>query len=665
MGLIDYVNIARRRWMTILAFVVLGTVAAAAYTSTLSYSYTSSSRLYVSMATGTSVSDAYQGNMAAQQRVTSYVNLVTSERVMSGVISDLQLDTTPAALASTVTTSFAPATVLIGISVSDTTPDGARAINDAVVTEFRDLVNEIETTEIGAAPAAKVTVVDPATTPAAVGGPAPMRTLLMGAVAGMLLGCAAAYLRDRLDKRIRTTGQVAAVAPTAFLGDVKAATRTADARRAALRLDASVGRTTPHSIAVVGVSPAGGSDTVLALARALSGLGRPTLVVDACTDGTGVSSRMQNAGGLADLARSPKRSATDLTRPSQVEGLSILPMGVGDDRTTLFLASPRFGTIVQSLKADRDYVVIDATSVADATDALAIAVHVDHVVVAVENGTTTAAQLRALLTELDSIGVAVAGTVLVPHVSARRWPLSLLKSSAAKDDVVPATSPKAAPVAEVRDVPTTTRTTTAARPTAPQSYRAPSPVHESEYRNDDYRDRDHRNDDHRNDGYRTDGYRDDHQDRWDTVQPAPRAERAARPEPRQEERYDVVQSPADAETDRFHVVTAEPIEVPQDDAEDGVAEKDSTESEVNDTITADVEDVDTDESETDDADTSATPEPVSITKADTTTPAASDKADKVAQDTTVTKATRPAEPTTSRPVRPRTQTGRRTFRVTK
>jgi len=278
--------------------------------------------------------------------------------------------------------------------------------------------------------------------------------------------------------------------------------------------------------------------------------------------------------------------------------------------------------------------------------------------VAVENGTTTAAQLRALLTELDSIGVAVAGTVLVPHVSARRWPLSLLKTSAAKDDVVPATSPKAAPVAEVRDVPTTTRTTTAARPTAPQSYRAPSPVHESEYRNDDYRDRDHRNDDHRNDGYRTDGYRDDHQDRWDTVQPAPRAERAARPEPRQEERYDVVQSPADAETDRFHAVTAEPARVPKDDAEGVVTEQDSVESDADDTITADVEDVDTDESEADD--TTATPEPVSITKA-----GKADKTDKAAQDTTVTKATRPAEPTTSRPVRPRTQTGRRTFRVTK
>ncbi|MBY6537526.1 hypothetical protein HQ325_02465 [Rhodococcus sp. BP-349] len=663
MGLIDYVNIARRRWMTILAFVVLGTVAAAAYTSTLSYSYTSSSRLYVSMATGTSVSDAYQGNMAAQQRVTSYVNLVTSERVMAGVIEDLQLDTTPAALASTVTTSFAPATVLIGISVSDTTPDNARAINDAVVAEFRDLVNEIETTEIGAAPAAKVTVVDPATTPAAVGGPAPMRTLLMGAVAGMMLGCAAAYLRDRLDKRIRTTGQVAAVAPTTFLGDIKAATRTADARRAALRLDASVGRTTPHSIAVIGVSPAGGSDTVLALARALSGLGRPTLVVDACTDGTGVSSRMQNAGGLADLARSPKRSATDLTRPSQVEGLSILPMGVGDDRTTMFLASPRFGTIVQSLKSDRDYVVIDATSVADDTDALAIAVHVDHVVVAVENGTTTAAQLRALLTELDSIGVVVAGTVLVPHVSARRWPLSLLTSSAAKDDVVPATSPKAAPVAETRDVPTTTRTTTAPRPSAPQSYRAPSPTHESDHRDNDYRDTDFRDNDFRN-------YRDDHQDRWDTVQPAPRAERAVRPEPRHDERYDVVHSPADAETDRFHVVTAEPIETPRELAQDDVAHLDSTEIDTDGTVTEDVEDAGSEMSEKDDTDTAATPEPVSITKTDEVAPdkaekAAAEKTDKAAQDTTVTKATRPAEPTTSRPVRPRTQTGRRTFRVTK
>lgn len=633
MGLIDYVNIARRRWMTILAFVVLGTVAAAAYTSTLSYSYTSSSRLYVSMATGTSVSDAYQGNMAAQQRVTSYVNLVTSERVMAGVISDLQLDTTPAALASTVTTSFAPATVLIGISVSDSTPDGARAINDAVVVEFRDLVNEIETTEIGAAPAAKVTVVDPATTPAAVGGPAPMRTLALGAIAGMMLGCAAAYVRDRFDKRIRTTGQVPAVADKPFLGDVKASTRTADARRAALRLDAGVGRTTPHSIAVIGVSPAGGSDTVLALARALSGLGRPTLVVDACTDGTGISSRMSNAEGLADLARSPKRSATDLTRPSQVEDLSILPMGVGDDRTTMFLASPRFGTIVQSLTSDRDYVVIDATSVADATDALAIAVHVDYVIVTVEVGTTTAAQLRAFLTELDSIGVSVAGTVLVPHVSTRRWPLSLLGRSESKDDLVQAPAPKAAAASDVQDEPTTSR------PAGPSRSYEPAPRPQM-----DYQQSDRRHDDEYGHG-RGDAYG----DRWDTVQPAPRADRYVRPTGRPDERYDVVQSPADAETDRIQVVAPEPAPTSEPDTtavEPEVADTVATQSDIDEPAEDDVPATEVSEEDTDD-------DAESSDDSDDSEAAAPEQSDK----TTVTKATRT--------LRPRSSAGRRTIRVTK
>ena len=52
----------------------------------------------------------------------------------------------------------------------------------------------------------------------------------------------------------------------------------------------------------------------------------------------------------------------------------------------------------------------------------------------------------------------------------------------------------------------------------------------------------------------------------------------------------MVQSPADAETDRFHAVSAEPVQVPKDDAEDDVTEQDSIESDADDTITADVED---------------------------------------------------------------------------
>ncbi|MGN7132607.1 Wzz/FepE/Etk N-terminal domain-containing protein [Rhodococcoides corynebacterioides] len=458
MGLNDYFEIAKRRWMIILACVVAGIVAGAVYTSSLTYSYTAQSRMYVTMATGTSVADSYQGGMAAQQRITSYVDLVTSDRVMNDVISELSLDTTAAELASRTTASFAPATVIMTVDVSADTPDQARVINDLVVAKFRNLVGELESTQVGAAPAAKVTVIDPATTPSASAGPAPTKNLAAGTMVGLLLGCGLAYLRDRLDKRIRTTGQVAALSTTHFLGGVESSSRTTDTRRVALRLDGVLAEASPRVVVFVGSTaassrsrPSSASDTVLPVARALAVLGKSTLMVDAATSGRGISSRMRPATlpGVADLAHQ-RRSANELTRPTQVSDLRVLPLGQVDDDTATFLVSARFATILQELGREHDYVLVDATGTTDGTDALALAAHADHTVVVVEAGTTTVADLEEVLTELSDIGASVAGTILVPHRPASFSPALLRRrgQDAAADTLTPAApaTPDARPV---------------------------------------------------------------------------------------------------------------------------------------------------------------------------------------------------------------------------
>ncbi len=471
MGLNDYFEIAKRRWMIILACVVAGIVAGAAYTSSLTYSYTAQSRMYVTMATGTSVSDSYQGGMAAQQRITSYVDLVTSDRVMNDVITELSLDTTPSELASRTTASFAPATVIMTVDVSADTPEQARVVNDLVVAKFRDLVGELESTQVGAAPAARVTVIDPATTPSASAGPAPTKNLAAGTMVGLLLGCGLAYVRDRLDKRIRTTGQVAALSTTHFLGGVEASSRTTDTRRVALRLDGVLAESSPRVVVFVGSTSAssrarvsGASDTVLPVARALAVLGKSTLMVDAATSGRGISSRMRPATmpGVADLAHQ-RRSASELTRPTQVGDLRVLPLGQVDDDTATFLVSARFATILQDLGREHDYVLVDATGTTDGTDALALAAHADHTVVVVEAGTTTVADLEEVLTELTDIGASVVGTILVPHRPASFTPALLRRrgQDAAADTLAPA--PAAAP-----PVPAT-------RKPAPRRETAPAP----------------------------------------------------------------------------------------------------------------------------------------------------------------------------------------------
>lgn len=441
MGLNDYLLIARRRWMMILAFVVVGIVAAAAYTSSLSATYTSTTRLYVTMATGTSVSDSLQGNTAAQQRMSSYANLVTSDRVMDATIAELSLDSTTGALAAQTTVDFAPATVLLDVSVTQNNPEDARIVTDMVAAKFRELVGELEQTETGAAPAARVDVVDLASTPTGSGGPAPTRNLLLGLIAGLALGCAAAYVRDRLDSHIRTSGQVASLSDAPFLGTVAHSTRPEDSRRLALRLDHAMTPYESRAILVTGPSRGSEPDIVLALAKSLCDLGAAVLVVDACTDGSGVSSRMRGGDsvGLADLLRSPTRAPIEATRPSHIEGLRILPLGDADARTGSLFASPRCSTIMSDLRSVHNYVIIDATSTTDETDALALAVEADAVLVGVETASTTVAELRTYFGELETVGASVVGSVLLPHQSRKRFSLSKLFPSKTPAEQISAT----------------------------------------------------------------------------------------------------------------------------------------------------------------------------------------------------------------------------------
>src|SRR5690348_12597727 len=92
MELPDYLRLLRRYWAVLLAGVALGVGLAAYQVQSMPATYTATSTLYVSMATGTSVADSYQGGLAAQQRVRSYLELVTSDHVVDRVIGQLGLN---------------------------------------------------------------------------------------------------------------------------------------------------------------------------------------------------------------------------------------------------------------------------------------------------------------------------------------------------------------------------------------------------------------------------------------------------------------------------------------------------------------------------------------------------------------------------------------------
>src|SRR5690349_6338791 len=113
----DYLQILRTRWMVIVVTVAVAVLGALAVSLLTTPTYQSSSRVFVSTSGGSTVSETYQGNLFSQQRVASYSELVTGETLAARTIDELGLNMTPAQLASKVTATSTPDTVLLDIVV--------------------------------------------------------------------------------------------------------------------------------------------------------------------------------------------------------------------------------------------------------------------------------------------------------------------------------------------------------------------------------------------------------------------------------------------------------------------------------------------------------------------------------------------------------------------
>ncbi|MFI5776506.1 Wzz/FepE/Etk N-terminal domain-containing protein [Nocardia sp. NPDC051570] len=371
MGLRDLWRLARRRWPIIAIITVLCLAAAFGYAKTQPVTYTASSTCYVSMATGTSVNDSYQGGLAAQQRVRSYVDLVTSRTVAQRVKDQLGLSISADELRGKVSAASPPATTIIVVSVRDDTADSARRLTDEVVSQFRHLIDQLETIQVDAAPAARVAVVDKAQMPTAPSGPQSKRILILGLLAGLLFGGLAAFARDRLDRRLRTSSEIEQVVSAPILGIVDDGRpgATGELRRLRTRLADEH----DSSVLLTALSQQSVPDVAIGLARALADTDHRVVLIDADTSGGGSSSRMpaSESAGLAELLRRSTPLDDAIVKWPEV-GISVLPLGVTDLRTSDLLASERFIEIMSKLRGEFDHILVEAAPVSAAADAVTL-----------------------------------------------------------------------------------------------------------------------------------------------------------------------------------------------------------------------------------------------------------------------------------------------------
>lgn len=293
-------------------------------------------------------------------------------------------------------------------------------------------------------------VITPATTPGAPASPNHLVDVGIALIIGLVLAGGTAYLRDRLDDRLRGPEEFETNGGGPVLAVVPASRRRRDDPVVA-RKPASPGAEAYREVRTLLVrmaeqrraktllvtSPTSDIQTVVSanVAVTLAQAGKRVVLVQADIrrphghDLFGID----QVPGFADVLED-RASLTSALRQPEVPGPYIVPAGllVGDIGTALHPAW--LGEVIRQLCTEADFVVIDAPAALAGSDIATLLEVADMVLMVGDARRTTRAQVRAAASQLDHVRDKLVGCVLVSFGRRTRLvtpPLSLVSG---KDD---------------------------------------------------------------------------------------------------------------------------------------------------------------------------------------------------------------------------------------
>jgi succinoglycan biosynthesis transport protein ExoP len=439
MDLPDIVRTLARRWPLVLGGLTLGATASCAQLVLSTPTYDATARLYVTVASSESGSttDLVQGGNAAEQRVRSYVDIITTPRVLQAAIDELRLATTAQDLADRVRASSPNETVLLNLTVNDTSAARAAAIANAISESFTKLVaDDLEQASEGSISPVSIRTVQPAVVPRDPATPQPAKSLFLGVGGGLSLGVLGAVLRELLDTKIRSRAEVELVTDRPVLGTVpkwKDLQRTpvfiqgngrgafAEAFRALRTNLRFLGQSpTGRVFVITSANPGEGkTTTTVNLAAALMEGGARVAVVDCDLRRPAVAARldMENHAGLTDVLIG-RAELDDVAQPWGATG-TVLPTGPLPPNPADLLASAGMTEILAALAASNDYVIVDTPPLLPVTDAAVLAAASSGAIVVTAARKSHTHELRDALAVLEradahTLGIAVTMTK-TPH----------------------------------------------------------------------------------------------------------------------------------------------------------------------------------------------------------------------------------------------------------
>lgn len=430
MELREYVLVLQRYWRTVVAVVLIVVALTALATALTPREYRGHTQMYVSTSGGDSVSDLAQGGTFTQRQVATYADLATTPIVLEPVIDELALEDSTVGLAARTTATVPPNTVLIDIAVTDRDPVRAAETANSIGSHFATTVEELDRVSENAPSPVKVTVVQPAATPTTPASPQPLRNIALAAVLGLLLGYGLALLRDLVDTRVRNETDVQRVTdePTigaiAFDSDAAAhplvvvddqhSPRAEAFRTLRTNLRYIDADNPPRTMVLTSTIPGEGKSTTTAnLALSLADSGASICLIEGDLRRPRLLEYLglENAVGLTDVLVG-RADLEDVLQSYGTNALSVLGCGPIPPNPSELLGSDSMARLLERLKDQFDYVIIDSPPLLAVTDGAVLSTMADGVVVVVGVGLVRREQLERALGTLERVDADVLGLVL-------------------------------------------------------------------------------------------------------------------------------------------------------------------------------------------------------------------------------------------------------------
>ncbi|WP_229052995.1 polysaccharide biosynthesis tyrosine autokinase [Aeromicrobium sp. Leaf350] len=401
----------RRRAIMLLVVLLVGTTVGIGL-AVAERSYTATTRVTVTP------SPSLEQTPASYESLLSTMADVAETRPVLADVSDAVGNRSVAQLQDGVRSAVVAGTLTIQVSVTDTDPEVAAQVANAVVT----LLPRYDPSNGGF----EFTVTEPASVPLSPSSPNISVTLLAGAVLAGVLAVIAAVVHDRVARTVETAEDVAEGTDVRVLGVV---TRPDDAtgvpvtdvtsrefaslRALRVALEFATSDEPTRSLVVAPVVPDPWSGWLeVNLAASLAELGHRVLLVDAHRGDLTRHPALEAPGepGLYDLLAGTAE-LPDVVRSGPVDGVSVVPLG-NIDLAAPSLLEMRFRQLVDQVDGDHDVILVHAPAVTESDDARIMAI-AGSLLLTVPSGRVKRPVLERALADLRAVRIRVIGAVLL------------------------------------------------------------------------------------------------------------------------------------------------------------------------------------------------------------------------------------------------------------